>query len=135
MSDDDIHITPATHVCPACNAGITVNPMTIEEAREITAAVFAHCVHHLMARPGDKQPPLPDCSLADMLDANRMVTDGPPERVMGDDGKMRTRIPMTVDPRSIAAHYALANWGGPAGLLDALGFQLKRGTRIAKKEV
>lgn len=111
-----------------------MNDMTIERAREITTAVFVHCVHHLVARPGEAQPPLPDCSLEEMLVANRLVSEAGPTETKNEDGSTSRHIQMTVDPRGIAAHYALAHWRGVGGLLDALGFELKRGTRVMKKE-
>ncbi len=107
--------------------------MTIEKAREITAAVFAHCVHNLMARPGEAQPPLPDCSLEEMLVANRLVEEAGAQETRNEDGSVTRHIQMRVDPRGVAAHYALAKWRGVGGLLDALGFELKRGTRVMRK--
>lgn len=101
-------------------------PMSLDRAKELTAACVAHCSWHMFAREGEEQPPLPDCSLEEMLVANRMVVELPPERTENPDGSTTTNIRLRCDPRIIAAHYALKQYGGsPANLLQAVGYKFK----------
>lgn len=62
---------------------------------------------------------LPDCSLEEILIANRMVANAEP--TINPDGS-RSYM-MSVAYRLLAAVYALANYGSPEVLLAALGFE------------
>jgi hypothetical protein len=89
--------------------------MTIEAAREIVRA----CVRNRMAiSMGTEVPPLPQVSLAEMLEANRIVEEAR-EYI---DAEGVKRIMMIVDPRGIAASYALEQYGGMEGVLGAIGY-------------
>lgn len=105
--------------------------MDIERAKGITAACVATCVAPVVGRP---RVPLPRCSLADMLEANRIVGELPEERKNNGDGTGSFILRMRVDPHLIAAHYALESYGGePGALLKAVGFELqvaRQGKRI-----
>lgn len=97
--------------------------MSIERAKAITA----QCLRNCMSTMGvdDDKAPLPDCSLEEMLIANRLVAGHEEPWTTNPDGSTSRTVFMTVDPRGIAAAYALANFGGdPRDLLDALGFRV-----------
>ncbi len=87
--------------------------MEIQRAFEITG----QCVRNRMAFiMGDDYVPLPDCSLAEMLEANELVSK---------DNEGKGSFHMVVDPRGIAASYAFEHYGrDPHELLEAVGFQL-----------
>lgn len=101
-------------------------PMSIERAREITKSCVAHVTYHMTAREGETQTPLPDVSLEEMLEANRIVADSPAEEVQNQDGSTSRRIYIRCDPRIVAAHYALRAYGTPERLLEALGYSVRR---------
>ncbi len=104
----------------------TIGSMPLARAQEITAACVAHCVWPLCAREDEVQPSLPDCSLEEMLIANRVVQEAPRKERDNGDGTGSYSVPLTCDPRIIAACYALAQYGGsPAALLQAVGYRFK----------
>jgi hypothetical protein len=98
----------------------TLGDMPVERAREIVSA----CIRNAMGRIGiGEDAPLPDVSLEEMLIANRILS-GPAGKAKTETG---TSIAMTVDPRGIAAAYALQQYGGdPMALLESLGFTLHK---------
>lgn len=94
--------------------------MDIERAKEITYG----CVRTAFARTvGDERVPLPDCSLEEMLIANRLVQELGSEP----NGDGTSRMRMTVDPRGIALDYAFEQFGSdPVNMLEQLGFSVTR---------
>lgn len=102
----------------------TGGPMTIERALEITGACVRVATSLLI---DDERGALPDCSLEEMLAANRMVESHKEEPVTK-DGKTTTTLHMHVAPRAVAAFYALQQYNNdPRELLGALGFNLTSG--------
>ncbi len=103
----------------------TGGPMTLERALEITGA----CVRVATALLIDgERIPLPDCSLEEMLVANRMV-EAHKEEPVTKDGVTTTALHMHVAPRAVAAFYALQQYDNdPRALLGALGFNLTSGS-------
>ena len=97
----------------------TLGTMPFERALAITTQCLKHCAWHLFGE--GEQPPLPDCTLEEMLIANRVVWNTPSKR--NPDGT--TTLYCHVDPRSVAAEYALKEYEGPVGLLESLGYRLK----------
>lgn len=90
--------------------------MDLQRAKEITAKCLETSVSLLM---NDRYQPLPDYTLEEMLEANRLVAEMGPE----DAGDGTSRSYMHVDPRGIALHYAFKHFGlHPVQMLDALGF-------------
>jgi hypothetical protein len=104
----------------------TLGTMPVERAREIVSA----CLRNAMGRMGlGEDSPLPDCSLEEMLIANRILSGpaGESEEKTNPDGSKSYSIAMTVADRGIAAAFALENFGGdPRALLEALGFTMRR---------
>lgn len=92
--------------------------MDSERAEEIRSAVYGRAMHRIGFREDWCRETLPDCTLAEMLEAMQIVE----EEGKGQTGARTIR--MTVDPRQIAALYALEHYGGPHELLEALGFEL-----------
>lgn len=82
------------------------------------------CVRNRMAIiMGEEYIPLPEASLAELLEACRIV--GELEPVPDERGGKR--IPMTVDPRALAASYAFEHYGrDPYDLLEAVGFRVNQ---------
>lgn len=97
--------------------------MDLERAKQITSA----CVISKYSAMGiymDGQPeeyvPLPDCSLEEMLIANRLVSESQSNR----EGE-RT-IQMVVDPRGIAALYTREKYNHDLDdVLEAMGWELR----------
>lgn len=97
----------------------TGGPMTRERAEEINAAIVRSAA--ALAIDGERIP-LPKCSLEEMLVATRTVSKG--EETVNADGSRSYTVTMRVDPRMIAALYALENYeSDPRVLLGALGFE------------
>ena len=90
--------------------------MNLVEARNITVA----CVESSFTKTtGDDYVDLPECSLEDMLAANRIVK----------SEKWANEVPLTVDPRGLALLYAFEQYGkNPTDLLEALGIDLDVGS-------
>jgi hypothetical protein len=90
--------------------------MTAESAKLITADVVASIVSKMLS--GEYRP-LPDLvTLEEMLTANRIVDESPPE-----DGV----IHVTADARIIALFYAFEHYGqDPVSMFRELGFDLVR---------
>jgi len=96
--------------------------MNLDRAKELTAA----CVNAYMPIIlGGERKPLPDVPLADLLEANRVVSDAPREQREDEEGRTVTVLLTTVDDRLVAAMYALQHCGGPGRLLDALGYSVE----------
>ncbi len=92
--------------------------MDSERAEEIRSAVYGRAMHRMGFREEWCRETLPECTLAEMLEAMRIV------EAEGKNQSGARTIRMTVDDRQIAALYALEHYGGPEELLDALGFEL-----------
>lgn len=93
--------------------------MNLEEAKQIVA----QCVRNRFALMTGENPcpSLPDCSLEEMLLANRMVREAGPKQ--NPDGS--TNWQTTVEPRGLAASYTLQHYGAnPFDALEAMGFLL-----------
>ena len=92
--------------------------MNFERAKEITG----QCVRSSMSVVlGPEYQPLPDCTLAEMLEANALVA---ANRTTNHGNGHSTSL-MTVDPRGIALHYAFEHYNrDPMEMLEALGFTL-----------
>ena len=102
----------------------TGGTMTIERALEITGACVRVATSLLI---DGERVALPDCSLEEMLAANRMV-EAHKEEPVTKDGKTTTTLHMHVAPRAVAAFYALQQYNNdPRELLGALGFNLTSG--------
>lgn len=102
----------------------TGGPMTIERALEITGACVRVATSLLI---DGERVALPDCSLEEMLAANRMV-EAHKEEPVTKDGVTTTALHMHVGPRAVAAFYALQQYNNdPRELLGALGFNLTSG--------
>ena len=97
----------------------TLGTMPLKRALAITGQCVNRCAWHVFG--GGEQPPLPDCTLEEMLIANRIVQNTPSKR--NPDGT--STLYCHVDPRGVAAEYALKAYEGPAGLLESLGYRLK----------
>lgn len=97
--------------------------MPVERAREITAACVRAASYRIYGGGTEQEAPkLPDCSLADMLEANAIMA--------GPAGKTQTEIGYTLtcvlDPRMTAALYALEHYDNdPLALLEALGYEAR----------
>lgn len=97
--------------------------MDLERAKQITSA----CVKSKYSAMGiymDGQPeeyvPLPDCTLEEMLIANRLVSES-----QANATGART-IQMTVDPRGIAALYTREKYDHDLDdILEAMGWELR----------
>jgi hypothetical protein len=91
--------------------------MTVERAREITAACVRTCFATTI---GEEYVPLPTCSLLEMLQANEIVA---ADRGL-DNGDGTRTILVNCAPRIIAVHYAFEQYGqDPSALLEALGIE------------
>lgn len=94
--------------------------MTNERALEINGALVACAV---AAMNGQDIPTLPDATLPEMCEASRIVT------ALRSDNTTYIHC----DDRIIAALYAHQHFGGPGGLLHALGYELKKRTTVTKR--
>lgn len=94
--------------------------MDIERAEEIRVAVYGRAMHHMGFREDWCRETLPECTLAEMLEAMAIVR-GEKDKQRSEPGPRE--IKMTVADRQIAALYALEHYGGPEELLTALGFE------------
>lgn len=98
--------------------------MDLERAKRITAQCVRACIWRVTG--GEPQALPSDCSLEEMLIANRMVSEAPPEERVNEDGSTSYVTYMRVDPRGIALEYAFAAFGSdPRELIEALGYQCK----------
>lgn len=104
---------------PATPQASTLGTMSLERAMAITGQCLNHCTWHLFGE--GEQPQLPTCTLEEMLIANRIVQNTP--ATPNPDGT--STLHCCVDPRAVAAEYALKEYGGPMGLLESLGYRLK----------
>lgn len=100
--------------------------MDLKRAQQVTAQCVRSCMVHVL---GGELVPLPDCSLEEMLQANRLVQENnkasSESAKPGADGKHSYSIDMVVDPRMLAAVYAFERYGrSPVELLGALGIQV-----------
>ena len=99
--------------------------MTVEQACEIHVAMI-RAVMPFCGVPFDgERTSLPDVSLAEMLEATRIIGEQPDERLP--DGTRRMKV--TADPRLIAAVYAHEHYGGIYGLIEALGYEFRQEQR------
>lgn len=101
--------------------------MDLERAKEITAQCVANCMVYVL---GGEFKPLPDCSLEEMLEANRVVAENNTRErdgaTPGPDGVTRYSIQVAVDPRLLALSYAFERYGrNPIDMLGALGIDAK----------
>ena len=96
--------------------------MTPERAEEIRVAVYGRAMHRMGFREKWCRDTLPECSLAEMLEAMAIVNrENDVQRSQPGPRTMR----MTVADRQIAALYALEQYGGPEELIEALGFEFQ----------
>ncbi len=101
--------------------------MDLGLAKEITAQCVANCMVYVL---GGEFKPLPDCSLGEMLEANRLVTENNAKEresaTPGPDGVTSYSIQVAVDPRLLALSYAFERYGrNPIDMLGALGIEAK----------
>ncbi|XXX79267.1 hypothetical protein WMF30_10880 [Sorangium sp. So ce134] len=105
--------------------------MDLERAKEITAQCLRNRMQFILGSEDGTYVPLPDCSLEEMLVANRLVAEHDEAMskvaVPDADGKTRRTMHMTVDPRGIAASYAFEKYRkDPHAYLEAIGLRLRR---------
>lgn len=105
--------------------------MDLERAKEITRQCLRNRTQFILGSEDGSYVPLPDCSLEEMLVANRLVQESnakaSSEAKPGPDGKTSYKIQMVVDPRGIAASYAFEQYGkNPHDYLEAIGLRLRR---------
>ncbi|WP_438029122.1 hypothetical protein [Sorangium sp. So ce233] len=105
--------------------------MDLERAKEITAQCLRNRMQFILGSENGSYVPLPDCSLEEMLVANRLVEEAnakaSSEAKPDANGKMSYQVHMVVDPRGIAASYAFERFGkNPHDYLEAIGLRLRR---------
>lgn len=96
--------------------------MNNERAEEIRVAVYGRAMYRMGFREKWCRETLPDCTLAEMLEAMSIIR-GEKDEQRSQPGPRE--IKMTVADRQVAALYALEQYGGPEELLEALGFELQ----------
>jgi len=104
--------------------------MDLDRAKAITAQCLRNRVQFVLGSE-DGYVPLPECTLEEMLLANRLVGEASEkarcEAKPDADGVTRYQVSMTVDPRGIAASYAFEQYGrDPHAFLEAVGLRLSR---------
>lgn len=103
--------------------------MDFERAKEINLAILKNRMAITMGEPF---VPLPDVSLAEMLEATAIV-DKQNEEAMKQPGEHT--ITMVCDPRGIAASYAFEHYGrSPQRLLEAVGFEIRENADEGKDD-
>ena len=96
--------------------------MDLDRAKEINSAILRNRMAITM---GETYAPLPDVSLAEMLEATAIVEKQNDEALKQIDGQTKT-ITMICDPRGIAASYAFEQYDrNPHRLLEAVGFEVR----------
>lgn len=80
--------------------------MELERAREIMKAMFAWCMYDIGVEGKAPERIPEEITLRDMLDANDVIK-AEAKRLLEEarDGKKGVSIPMSIDPRGIAALY------------------------------
>lgn len=92
--------------------------MDSDRAKDLTAG----CIRTVFAvMAGDDYIPLPEASLAELLEAHEIVSGLPRERTENGTWKLRTHC----DPRVIALHYAFENYGRSLyTMANQLGYEI-----------
>lgn len=92
--------------------------MELDEAKLITGQCVRAGTWFLY---GGEPCEVPDVSLAELIEANRLFSEMPPEPSEGGGRVIHT----TCEDRLTAALYALKHYGNPHDLLRAVGYELK----------
>lgn len=102
--------------------------MDLERAKEINTAIVRNRMAVIM---GEDWVPLPDVSLAEMLEATELVKRN--QTTINADGSKTLHV--ISDPRGIAASYAFEQFGrNPKAFLEAVGYEIRSGREPHNEE-